>query len=268
MLELVNIRLIIPGTGNRKHNFEAGNKLRLSKYLAQAGIASRRHAEELIKNGEIKVNGQLITAMGTQVEQGDTVEYRDETIGFDTSDKLYVLLNKPPGFICSVSDPQGRPTVMDLVRDIKGRIYPVGRLDFDTSGLLLLSNDGDFANLMIHPRYRINKKYAAQVKGRAKAAELEQMRRGLLLDDGITAPAQVKLLAVDKDSSCLEISIHEGRKRQVKRMCAAVGHPVLSLKRIGFAFLTLQGLEEGEYRLLSRQEVEALRKSAGGSGEN
>jgi len=237
--------------------------LRLAKYLAQAGLTSRRHAEQMIKNGEITVNGQLVTEMGTQVEPGkDIIEYQGRIIG-SMPMMSYVLLYKPAGFICSVNDPQGRPTVLSLLKDIKERIYPVGRLDFDTSGLLLLSNDGEFTNLMIHPRYKIIKTYEARVNGRVGQPELDRMRRGLLLEDGMTAPAEVKLLAHDEISSLLEISIHEGRKRQIKRMCAAVNHPVLNLKRTRLAFLSLQDLKEGEYRLLSSQEVEALKKCAG-----
>ncbi|MBP1761667.1 MAG: rRNA pseudouridine synthase [Firmicutes bacterium] len=240
-----------------------GNKLRLAKYLAQAGLTSRRHAEQMIRNGEIKVNGQLVTEMGTQVEPGtDIIEYQGRTIG-SVPMMIYVLLYKPAGFICSVNDPQGRPTVLNLLKDIEERIYPVGRLDFDTSGLLLLSNDGEFTNLMIHPRYKIIKTYEARVNGRVGQAELERIRKGLLLEDGMTAPAQVKLLTQDENSSLLEISIHEGRKRQIKRMCAAINHPVLNLKRTRLAFLSLQDMKEGEYRLLTSQEVEALKKCAG-----
>jgi len=243
--------------------FKEGSKLRLAKYLAQAGLTSRRHAEQLIKNGEITVNGHLVTEMGTQVEPGaDVIAYQGRKIG-NKPRMVYVLLNKPAGFICSVNDPQGRPTVLSLLKDIEERIYPVGRLDYDTSGLLLLSNDGEFTNLMIHPRYKIIKTYEAQVKGRVSQAELDRMCRGLLLEDGMTAPAQVKLLFQDETSSLLEISIHEGRKRQIKRMCAAINHPVLNLKRIQLAFLSLQDIEEGKYRLLSSQEVEALKKCAG-----
>lgn len=238
--------------------------MRLAKYLAQAGIASRRHAEQMIKNGEIKVNGRLVTEMGIQVEPGlDMVEYRSQIVGGNLPRMRYVLLYKPPGFICSVQDPQGRPTVLDLLGDIEEHIYPVGRLDFDTSGLLLLSNDGEFANLIMHPRYKITKTYEARVKGQVSPAKLEQMRQGLLLEDGMTAPAQVKLFQ-DGSDSLLEISIHEGRKRQIKRMCAAIGHPVICLKRTGLAFLSLHGLEEGKYRLLTDQEVRTLKSCAGG----
>ena len=237
--------------------------MRLAKYLAQAGLTSRRHAEQLIKNGEITVNGQLVTEMGTQVEPGaDIIVYQGRKIG-SMPRMVYVLLNKPAGFICSVDDPQGRPTVLSLLKDIEERIYPVGRLDYDTSGLLLLSNDGEFTNLMIHPRYKIIKTYEARVKGRASQPELDRICQGLLLEDGMTAPAQVKLLTQDETSSLLEISIHEGRKRQIKRMCAAINHPVLNLKRTRLAFLSLQDIEEGKYRLLSSQEVEALKKCAG-----
>ncbi|HPF20380.1 MAG TPA: pseudouridine synthase [Syntrophomonas sp.] len=239
--------------------------MRLAKYLAQAGIASRRHAEQMIKNGEIKVNGQQVTAMGIQVEPGrDRVEYRGQMVNNCLPRLVYVLLNKPAGFICSVEDPQGRPTVLNLLGDMEARIYPVGRLDYDTSGLLLLSNDGEFANLIMHPRYKMIKTYEALVKGQVSALKLQKMRQGLLLEDGLTAPAQVKLLYEGGDC-LLEISIHEGRKRQIKRMCAAIGHPVISLKRTGLAFLSLHGVEEGHYRLLTDQEVVALKDCARGT---
>lgn len=241
--------------------------MRLAKYLAQAGIASRRQAEQIIKKGEVKVNGQAVTAMGIQVEPGlDLIEYRGQIVGASVTRMRYVLLYKPPGFICSVKDPQGRPTVLDLLQDIEERIYPVGRLDFDTSGLLLLSNDGEFANLIMHPRYKITKTYEALVRGWVSPSKLDQMRQGMRLDDGMTAPAQVKLLQ-DGSDSLLEIKIHEGRKRQVKRMCTAIGHPVIHLKRTGLAFLSLQGLEEGNYRFLTDQEVMNLQNCAGSMDE-
>lgn len=247
---------------------EKGSNLRLAKYLAQTGIASRRQAEQMIRDGDVIVNGQPVTAMGTRVEPGvDTVEFRGSVVA-NTPQLLYLMLNKPAGFICSAYDPQGRPTVLDLLKDIDERIYPVGRLDLDTSGLLLLSNDGEFTNRIIHPRYKITKKYEAWVKGTVGIKELNPMRSGLLLEDGMTAPAEVSILRHDGKNSLLEISIHEGRKRQVKRMCAAIGHPVISLKRTGLAFLLLQDLEEGQYRHLSPQEVEALKKCAGKSNND
>lgn len=237
--------------------------MRLAKYLAQAGVASRRLSEQLISAGKITVNGQLVTEVTTRVEPGvDQVEYMGKVVA-NNPPLLYLLLNKPAGYICSVYDPHGRPTVLEMLKDIDARIYPVGRLDLDTSGLLLLSNDGEFTNLMIHPRYKIVKRYEAWVNGKVQEHELVPLRSGLQLEDGLTAPAKARLLQQQGNNSLLEISIHEGRKRQVKRMCIAIGHPVISLKRTGLAFLSLRGLEEGQYRHLGRQEIEELKKCAG-----
>ncbi|MBO8159528.1 pseudouridine synthase [Thermosyntropha sp.] len=237
--------------------------MRLAKYLAEAGIASRRKAEEMIALGRVKVNGQLIQKQGVKINpEEDVVEVDDKIVRKTGSDKIYILLNKPAGYISSVHDPQGRPTVVDLIKNINTRIYPVGRLDFDTEGLLLLTNDGEFTNLMIHPRYKITKKYEAWVKGNITEEALNILRRGVILEDGITAPAGVKIVKRKKDKTLLEIKIHEGRKRQIKRMCAAVGYPVIKLKRTAFAFLNLEGLDTGEYRYLTLDEVKKLKQIA------
>lgn len=235
--------------------------MRLAKYLAQAGIASRRKAEELIRQGKVKLNGLTVTDVTTPVEpQNDRVEVDDRLV--EGEEPVYILLYKPAGFICSVHDPQKRSTVLDLVRTAGQRVYPVGRLDYDTEGLLLLTNDGPFTNLMIHPRYKIAKKYEAGIKGYIEDKELDILRNGVDLEDGLTAPAGVRLIKRDKRLSIIELTIHEGRKRQVKRMCRAVGHPVISLKRTALGFLTLQGLEKGEYRHLERDEIDRLQALA------
>ncbi len=237
--------------------------MRLVKFLAHAGIASRRQCEELVRNGQVKVNGSIITEMGFKVEPGvDRVEFAGKIVNSEQT-MVYLLLNKPPGYICSAYDPQGRPTVLEMVKDIDQRIYPVGRLDFDTSGLIILSNDGDFTNLMIHPRYEIKKSYEAWVQGNVKDEELLLIRTGMLLEDGPTAPAECTVLSREANRSLIEIQIHEGRKRQVKRMCAAIGHPVTSLQRTKIAFLSINGLQEGCYRHLSLSEVAALKECAG-----
>ncbi len=233
--------------------------------MAHTGVASRRQCEELIKAGQVKVNGTTVSALGMQVDP--TVDHI-ELAGKRVENKppaVYLLLNKPPGYICSAHDPQGRPTVLELIKDLEERIYPVGRLDFDTSGLIILSNDGEFTNLMIHPRYKIKKTYEAWVRGKVQEKELQPMREGLLLEDGPTAPAEVRLLRQDDHKSLLEIVIHEGRKRQIKRMCAAIGHPVIKLQRTGLGFLSISGLGEGQYRHLTEQEIEKLKKIATGS---
>ena len=235
--------------------------MRLSKYLADAGIASRRKSEKLISDGRVKVNGEIVREQGRSINpDSDMVELDGTTVR--AQDKIYLMLNKPAGYLSSTFDPQGRPTVMELLKGIKGRLYPVGRLDLDTRGLLLLSNDGDFTNLMIHPRYHIEKKYQAQVEGLITPEAVEMLTRGVHLEDGPTAPALVKVLKWERGSTLIEIVIHEGRKRQVKRMLAAVGFPVISLSRIALAFLTLEDLPEGQYRPLQPDEVDGLRELA------
>jgi len=240
--------------------------LRIAKYLAQVGISSRRQAESLIAAGEVKLNGSVIKDLSTQIDPAiDQVEYRGQLLSLP--DMVYILLNKPSGYICSVHDPQGRPTVLDLITDGKARLYPVGRLDFETEGLLLLTNDGNFANLMIHPRYKIAKKYLAVLKGRINHAALKKLGAGIELDDGWTLPAQVALIGQDIHFSTIQIVIKEGRKRQIRRMCSAVGFPVLQLKRIEFGFLTLLGVPSGKYRRLKPGEVKKLLALAlGGTG--
>ena len=231
--------------------------MRLAKYLADKGVASRRKSETLIDQGRVTVNGIIINEQGFKIDP-----LRDEVkvdgLSLESVAKVYILLYKPAGYISSVSDPWGRPVVTDLIRETNLRIYPVGRLDFDTEGLLLLSNDGNFANHIIHPRYKIDKKYVALVQGKVNLDTVKLLQRGVLLDDGLTAPAGVTRMKVDSSQTLLEIIIHEGRKRQVKRMLAAVGHPVIKLQRTEVAFLTLKGLTPGQYRYLSSEEVEKL----------
>lgn len=237
--------------------------LRLAKYLANAGLTSRRKAEQLISEGRIKVNGVVVKELGSKIDPDtDVIEFNGQrVIG---NKKVYILLNKPSGYISSVYDPQGRPIVTDLLKDVKQRVYPVGRLDFDTEGLLILTNDGNFTNLMIHPRYEIEKTYEALVKGVVKESELKKLRQGILLEDGITAPAEVEILKKDHNNTLLSIKIHEGRKRQVKRMCTAINHPVIHLRRVGFGFLKIHGLKLGQYRFLTPDEVNRLISMARG----
>jgi len=238
-----------------------GEKVRLAKFLAEAGITSRRKAEQLIMDKRVAVNGQIVDQLAYNViPDTDTIEVDGWQISI--ADKIYLMINKPVGVLSSVSDPYGRPTIIDLLTNLPQRIYPIGRLDMDTEGLLLLTNDGDFTNLMIHPRYEINKTYQAWVEGVVYKEAIKKLSEGVMLDDGITAPARVRCLKTDRHRTLLEIVIHEGRNRQVKRMCQAVGHPVISLKRTGFAFLELKDLAVGEYRFLDRQEVNKLRQLA------
>jgi 23S rRNA pseudouridine2605 synthase len=225
--------------------------VRLNAYLARAGIASRRGAEELIRAGRVTVNGK-IAGLATFVEAGDRVEVdRDEVA---PEPLTYVLLHKPAGVVTTARDPHGRPTVVGLVGHER-RIVPVGRLDADTTGVLLLTNDGPLAHRLMHPRYEVDKVYEAEVEGEPSDDALESLRRGVELDDGPTAPADVRRLGPSR----VELTLHEGRKHQVKRMLAAVGHRVTRLQRRSYAGLTVDGLAPGEWRELSAGEVARLR---------
>jgi 23S rRNA pseudouridine2605 synthase len=226
--------------------------MRLNAYLARAGIASRRGSDDLIKAGRVRVNdarGEL----NTYVHAGDRVEVDGQPV---TAQSLrYVLLHKPAGTVTTAWDPQGRPTVVDLVEKIPERVVPVGRLDADTTGALLLTNDGPLAHRLAHPRYGVEKVYEVDVEGEPDDTALQQLANGVELDDGRTAPAKVRRLGPAK----LELTLHEGRKHQVKRMCEAVGHPVVRLHRSRYAGLTLEGLEPGRWRELDQAEVKELR---------
>jgi 23S rRNA pseudouridine2605 synthase len=227
--------------------------VRLNAYLARAGVASRRKADELIKAGRVTVNGEP-GQLNTFVGRRDQVEVDGEPV---TAQKLaYVLLHKPAGVVTTASDPQGRPTVVDLV-DLPERVVPVGRLDVDTTGALLLTNDGPLAHRLAHPRYGVEKVYVADVEGRPDERGLRALSEGVELEDGMTAPATVRCLAPSR----VELTLHEGRNRQVRRMLEAVGHPVRNLHRSVYAGLTLEGLEPGAWRELEPFEVERVRDS-------
>jgi 23S rRNA pseudouridine2605 synthase len=225
--------------------------VRLNAYLARAGVASRRSADELIKAGRVTVKGEP-GQLNTFVESRDRVEVDGEPVRLEPL--TYVLLHKPAGIVTTARDPQGRRTVVDLV-DHPARVVPVGRLDADTTGALLLTNDGELAHRLAHPRYEVEKVYEAEVEGEPSDEALRRLRDGLELDDGRTAPAEARRLG----PSTVELSIHEGRKHQVKRMLAAVEHPVRRLHRSRYAGLTLEGLEPGAWRELEPSEVERLR---------
>jgi pseudouridine synthase len=230
--------------------------VRLNAYLARAGVASRRGAEELIRAGRVRVNGET-AGLATFVADGDEVELDGAPLAVEPL--AYVLLHKPPGVVTTADDPHGRPTVVGLVGHER-RIVPVGRLDLDTSGALLLTNDGPLAHRLMHPRYEVEKVYEAEVEGIPDEAALVRLREGVELDDGRTAPAGARLLRRDDDSAILELSLHEGRKHQVKRMCEAVGHPVRRLHRRVYAGLELGRLAPGEWRELGPDEVARLRE--------
>jgi pseudouridine synthase len=225
--------------------------VRLNAYLARAGIASRRGAEELIRAGRVTVNGEVV-GLATFVEGGDRVEVDGAEVAPEPL--TYVLLHKPAGVVTTASDPHGRPTVVGLVGHER-RVVPVGRLDEDTTGVLLLTNDGPLAHRLMHPRYEVDKIYVVDVEGEPDEDALSRLAEGVELEDGVTAPARVRRLA----PSSLEVTLHQGRKHQVKRMLAAVGHPVTRLHRSSYAGLTAHGLEPGEWRELSTDELVSLR---------
>ena len=234
-------------------------EIRLQKYIAECGITSRRKAEELIINGKIKVNGKVVTELGTKINpSNDIVEYDNKIIKQEHKN-VYILLNKPIGYVTTVKDQFGRPSVLDLVK-VKERIVPVGRLDFYTSGALILSNDGDFVYKITHPKHEIDKTYNATVKGIVTDDEIETLRKGVKIDHYITKPAKVKILKIDeeKNISRLEITIHEGKNRQVRKMCEAIGRKVIALHRSKIGNIGVKDLELGKWRYLTDQEINKL----------
>lgn len=236
--------------------------MRLNAYLARAGVASRRRADDLIRDGRVRVNGE-IGQLNTVVGRRDVVEVDGARV--ERQPLSYVLLHKPAGVVTTAHDPQGRPTVVGLVPH-EPRVVPVGRLDVDTTGALLLTNDGDLAHRLAHPRYGVPKVYEADVMGSPSPDALARLRDGVELEDGVTAPARVRALVQGDRSTRLELTLHEGRKRQVRRMCEAVGHPVRGLRRVRYAGLDLEGLEPGEWRELTSGEVAALKAAVGLDG--
>lgn len=230
---------------------------RLQKVIAEAGIASRRKAEELIRAGKVKVNNTVVTQLGTKVTGKENIIVDGKSL--NKEEKVYYLLNKPRSVVSTTKDDKHRKTVVDLI-DTDARIYPVGRLDYDTTGALLLTNDGEFANSIMHPKNQIEKVYIAKVKGIAKAEHIIPLTEGVMIDGKKTAPAKVKLRKVDKikNTSMVEIKIHEGRNHEVKKMFEKVGLEVIKLKRERIAFLNLKGLESGEYRKLTPKELKEL----------
>lgn len=231
---------------------------RLQKVIAHAGVASRRKAEELITQGRVTVNGKAIKELGTKVGPNDKIEV--DGVPLEREEPVYFMLYKPRGVISAAKDDKGRKTVVDFFPHVEERIYPIGRLDYDTSGLILLTNDGEFANLLTHPKYEIDKVYVAKIKGIPPREKIRQLQRGIMLEDGKTSPARAKVLSIDKgkQTAIVELTIHEGKNRQVRRMFEAIGHPVLKLKRERYANLDLRGLNAGEARELTAHEVKQL----------
>lgn len=235
---------------------------RLQKYLAECGVASRRKCEELILQGKVKVNNQIVTELGVKVNpEKDIVKFEDKEVK-PTSKMVYILLNKPIGYVTTADDQFGRDTVLDLVK-VKERIVPVGRLDMYTSGALILTNDGDFVYKVTHPKHEIEKTYTVTVKGIIKNEEVEQLRKGVKIDDYITKPAKVKILKTDieKNISRLEIVIHEGKNRQVRKMCESVGRKVLALHRSKIGKIGVKDIELGKWRYLKDKEIQELLKN-------
>ncbi len=267
--------------------------MRLQKYLARAGVASRRASEGLIAQGHVSVNGEIVTKMGTTIDESvDEVRVDGQPVTLSQED-VTIMLHKPAGYVTTMSDPQGRPIVADLVpTDVYPSLYPIGRLDVDTTGLLLFSTDGELGQVLLHPRHHVMKRYLAHVEGTMQEADVRRLRMGVKLDDGMTLPAEADVLAgdaafraadlIDDDSassggrrrrasgraksgqsgSYVAISLREGRKRQVRRMLEAVGHPVIALHRVSFGSLDLGDLPRGAWRKLTDEEVSALRDSA------
>lgn len=240
------------------------NLVRLPKFIAASGAASRRAAEKLILEGRVKVNDTVVKEPGRKIDpRHDRVEVDNLPVETDNKKKYYLLF-KPKGYLTTIHDPFGRPTVMDLLPPkVKTGLFPVGRLDKDTEGLLLLTNDGEMAFRLTHPRFEIKKKYLATVKGAPSKDALLRFEKGILLEEGLTSRAKVKVISRTKGKTTLLITIHEGKKRQIKRMCEAIGHPVIALKRVSFAFLDLKGLRPSAYRALTAEEIYKLSKLVG-----
>jgi pseudouridine synthase len=228
---------------------------RLQKYLASAGVASRRKAEELIIQGRVAVNNKIVTELGTKVETNRDKVYVDDKLVKVENRKRYILLNKPEGYVSSSTDQYDNLSVLHLIENIKERMFTVGRLDKDTTGALLLTNDGDFANKVMHPKYNINKTYIAEVNGRPTAEEMNSFAKGLVIDGKKTAPAKIRIVKEKSKTSILEIIIHEGRNHQVKDMCEAIGHKVVKLQRYAIGNLTIENIKEGCYKEYDINEI-------------
>ncbi|MDD6310340.1 MAG: pseudouridine synthase [Firmicutes bacterium] len=232
--------------------------MRLNKYIATAGVCSRRKADELISNGNVKINGAVMREMGYNVEEGDRVEVNGKPI-FAEEKKIYVAVNKPLGYITSMDDDKDRATVAELVSDIPERLFPVGRLDYNTTGLLIMTNDGQLTYALTHPKHEVYKTYVATVAGVISDVRLAKLRRGVDIGGFITSPAKVRVIKQNRRSTVVEISIREGKNRQVRKMFKAVGNNVQALERVAIGDIKLGRLMEGHYRKLTREEVEYLK---------
>ncbi len=236
--------------------------MRLQKYLAQSGVASRRKSEEYILEGRVAINGEIVTELGVKVEASDEVTFDGVPVNKE-EELVYYLLNKPIGYITSVKDEKDRATVMELVKEVPYRIFPVGRLDYNTSGLLIMTNDGDLTYALTHPKHDVNKTYRAKVKGQVTRQAINKLSQGVNIGGYITAPAQVAKLKDTLGTTTLSITIHEGRNRQVRKMCEAVGHEVLKLSRVAIGKLEINDLEVGQYRKMTPSEIAYLKEIGG-----
>jgi 23S rRNA pseudouridine2605 synthase len=235
--------------------------MRLNRYLSLAGVCSRREADRLIQQGRVSVNGQVVLSLGVRVDSATDRISLDGRQVILPEKSAYYLLHKPPGYLTTFSDPQGRRTIMDLIEGVSERVVPVGRLDLDAEGLLVLTNDGELAHRLAHPRFGIIKRYRVWVKGEPSRSTLASLRNGVELEDGQARPDNVQLIRRTRRGTVLELELHEGKKREVKRICAAIGHPVERLVRTVFGPLELGSLPRGAYRPLTDEEVRALRRA-------
>lgn len=237
---------------------------RLQKYMAYCGVASRRRCEELIAEGRVRVNGVTVSEAGSKIKPGeDRVEVDGKAVN-PAEKRIYIMLNKPVGYVSTAIDQFGRPTVLDLVKEIKERIYPVGRLDYDSEGMILLTNDGSFTYGLTHPRHSVDKTYIASVAGKPTGGEIDALKKGVPIDGHMTSPADIRLVKVSGNNSVFKVIIHEGRNRQVRRMFEVVGYTVISLKRTAIGNLKLGPLVPGKWRFLAEHEVKGLFKQIEG----
>ncbi len=230
---------------------------RIQKIIAHAGVCSRRKAEQYIAEGRVKIDGELVTQPGLKVDPQQSLITVDGK-PLQEEKKVYILLHKPRGYVTTLSDPQGRPIVTDLIPEIPERLFPVGRLDLESEGALLLTNDGALANQVLHPRFEVNKTYEATLQRLPQKTDLQRLEQGIILDGKKTWPARLRILKKKRDLTVIEIMIHEGKKRQVRKMFQAVGHEVIRLKRTAYGQLRLQNLPEGTYRFLGKNDVKKL----------
>lgn len=233
--------------------------MRLQKFMATCGVASRRKSEKIILDGRVKVNGKIITELGTKINpEKDIVKVDNKIIELEEND-IYILLNKPVGYVTTTKEQFGRKKVLDLIKGVKERIYPVGRLDYDTSGLLILTNDGELTYKLTHPSHEIKKTYIAIVRGVPTKSEIMKLRRGVVIDGYKTSKSEVEILKNYKNKSILKIIIHEGRNRQVRKMCESINHPVIELERVSIEDIQLGNLKVGEWRYLTNEEIKYLK---------